>query len=208
MTSVSNSHDPRAIFKSLPAIYDLTITMSQKLPEAAPTQEPDRRRDPRFSCGGMARILCLPSDGSYLPGKLRDLSLGGCGVLIASPLACGALAEILVRVKASSFRALGQIRAVRGPDDVGVKFLQMSAGGQEMLVELVRELARQRAIAKTVEAARRKPDPEFFARQRAAILTTGLLDEQEQEEVERQSQNRLPVSRQALIVDVDLDLFI
>lgn len=200
-------HDRLAILKrSLPA-YDLTTTMPNRTPDSAALQESERRRSPRFSCSGLAQIVCLPSDGILLPGRLRDLSLGGCSVLTAFPLTCGALAEILVRVNASSFRALGEIRAVRGPAEIGMQFLQMSAGGQDMLVELLRELARQHAIARTVQALRREPDPEFFTAPRTALLSADLPAGETVVTFEG-DKSRLTVDRQALIIREDLDLFI
>jgi hypothetical protein len=51
-----------------------------------------------------------------------------------------------------------------------MEFIQLSAGGQEMLVELLRELARQQAIATTLRAARREPGPEQWDEVRAALL--------------------------------------
>ena len=133
-------------------------------------QDDDRRRSPRFSCGGLAKILCLPSDGIYLAGKVRDLSLNGCGIETVSPLECGARAEILLQVSDTSFRAIGQVKAVRGPGGIGMEFIQLSAGGHAMLVELLRELARQQAIATTLRAARREPGPDQWDEIRAALL--------------------------------------
>jgi hypothetical protein len=139
-------------------------------PENEWLQHDDRRRSPRFSCGGLAKILGLPSDGIYLTGKVRDLSLNGCGIETVSSLECGARAEILVQVSDTSFRAIGQVKAVRGPGGIGMEFIQLSSGGQEMLVELLRELARQQAIATTLRAARREPGPEQWDEVRAALL--------------------------------------
>jgi len=116
---VLKPHDQLAILKSSCTAYDLTTTMTVPMPVEMAMQEGERRRDPRFNCGGLTQIICLPSDGIFLPGTIRDLSLGGCGVLTTRPLICGTLAEILVRVEASSFRALGQIRAVRSPAGSG-----------------------------------------------------------------------------------------
>jgi c-di-GMP-binding flagellar brake protein YcgR len=182
--------------------------MPAHVPEETATQEVDRRRSPRFSCAGLAQIICLPSDGIFLPGRIRDLSLGGCSVLAPRSLTCGALTEILVRVNASSFRAVGQIRALHGPSSMGIQFLQMSAGGQDMLVELIRELARQRAIAQTVQAARNEPDAELFIQQRAAVLSIGLPLGETVVSLESGEKKTIAVDRQALIVSADLDLFI
>jgi len=136
----------------------------------ASTENSERRRSPRFSCGGQAKIICLPSDGTLLPGRIRDLSLGGCSVETVSPLGWGARAEVLVQINTSSFRALSQVRALHGPYGIGMQFLHLSPGGQDMLVELIRELARQNAIAGTLRAARREPDQDRWDECRAALL--------------------------------------
>ena len=51
-----------------------------------------------------------------------------------------------------------------------MEFIQLSTGGHDMLVELLRELARQQAIATTLRAARREPGPEQWAEVRAALM--------------------------------------
>ena len=144
--------------------------MQRLNPKKLLLQGDDRRRSPRFSCGGLAKIVCLPSDGVYLAGKVRDLSLNGCGIETVSPFECGARAEILVQVSDVSFRAIGQVKAVRGPGGIGMEFIQISAGGQDMLAELLRELARQQATATTLRAARRESDPAQWKEARAALL--------------------------------------
>ena len=141
--------------------------MQELNPEKLVLQDDDRRRSPRFSCGGLAKIICLPSDGIYLAGRVRDLSSNGCGIETVTPLECGARAEILVQVSDASFRAIGQVKAVRRSGGIGMEFLQLSAGGHDMLVELLRELAKRRAIATTVRAARREPGPEQWDEVRA-----------------------------------------
>jgi hypothetical protein len=109
-------------------------------PEKRLLPDDDRRRSPRFICGGLAKILCLPSDGIYLAGKVRDLSMNGCGIETVSPLECGARAEILLQVSDTSFRAIGQVKAVRGPGGIGMEFIQLSSGGHD----------RQQAITTTL----------------------------------------------------------
>jgi hypothetical protein len=168
----------------------------------------DRRRSPRFACGGQARIVYLPSDGELVAGRLRDLSLGGCGIETVSPLACGTRAELLVRVNASSFRAVGQVRAIRVPFGIGVEFVQLSAGGQDMLVDLVRELERQQAIAKVLRAARRGPDEEVLNRQRTVLLCDHVPILGSAENPEKSEANSRIEVRPSLIIDADLDLYI
>jgi hypothetical protein len=125
----------------------------------------DRRGGPRFSCGGQVTIRCLPSDGIVLPGKIRDLSLGGCCVDTPLPMACGARAELVVCVNAASFRALGEVRALRGHSGACLEFVQLSAGGKGLLADLVTELARLQAVMNDIKSTRREIDPESFRRQ-------------------------------------------
>jgi len=142
--------------KNPPQTHDL-IDMVKRTDE-----DEDRRRSPRFSCGGHAEINCLPSNGILLPGTIRDLSLHGIRVDTALPINCGARAEIVVRVNTASFRAVGEVRAVRGSSGAGLEFVHLSAGGKDMLAGLVTDLARLQAVMNKLKLARREMDAETF----------------------------------------------
>ncbi len=131
------------------------------------TADDERRRSPRFACGGHASISCLPSNGIFLPGKILDLSLGGCCVDSTLPIDSGTRAEIVVRVNAASFRAVGEVRALRGQSGAGMEFVHLSAGGKEMLAGLIRELARLQAIMNELRSVRREMDEESYRKQLA-----------------------------------------
>jgi hypothetical protein len=108
----------------------------------------DRRRVPRFSCSGQAQIACLPLSGALLRGTVRDVGLGGCcieGIETIFRFDLGAPTEILVEVNSWFFRAMAQVRAVRGCSGISMEFVRMSAGGYSMLAELVADLERPRA---------------------------------------------------------------
>jgi hypothetical protein len=122
----------------------------------------ERRRSPRFGCGGYANISRLPSDGIVLPGAIRDLSLGGCSLRTALPIDAGVRAEILLRVNSASFRAVGEVREIRGNSGVGVEFVHLSSGGKDMLADLVTELARLQAIMSKLKGTRREMDAHAF----------------------------------------------
>ncbi len=125
----------------------------------------DRRRSPRFSCSGYARISCLPSDGIFIPGTIRDLSLHGCCVDTTLPIERGVRAEMVVRVNAASFRAVGEVRAIRGRSGAGMEFVQLSAGGKDLLADLVTDLAKLQAVMSKLKSARREMDAESFRKQ-------------------------------------------
>jgi hypothetical protein len=101
----------------------------------------------------------LPSEGMIVPGRVLDLSLGGCGIETGLTLPAGTRAEILLRVNAASIRVVGQVHTPRRPSVIGVEFVLVSAGGKHMLAELIRELARQQAIA-ILRGGRRQHHPE------------------------------------------------
>ncbi len=54
-------------------------------------------------------------------------------------------AEILVRVNAASFRGVGEAKAIRNRYG-GIEFLHLSAGGKDMLADLVAQLADLQAV--------------------------------------------------------------
>ena len=125
----------------------------------------DRRRSSRFSCGGQAKITWLPSNGIFVPGSIRDLSLHGCRIEIPHPIDRGVRAEIVVRVNAASFRAVGEVRAIRGHSGAGIEFVHLSAGGKDLLSDMIAQLAKLHAVMNKIKSARRETDAESFQRQ-------------------------------------------
>ncbi len=147
------------MLKNSRSTYDL-INMAERN-----TANNDRRRSPRFSCDGHAKISRLPSDGISVPGKVLDLSLHGCRVDTTLPIDCGVRVEIVARVNAASFRVVGDVKAIRGRSEACIEFVHLSAGAQEMLADLVAELARLQAVLNDLKSACRDTDPEAFRRQ-------------------------------------------
>lgn len=113
----------------------------------------ERRRTPRFSCGGEARIYSLPSNGVHVPGRLRNLSLGGVCLDTSHAFDLGARAEILVSVNAASFRTLGLVRAAER-SRAGVEFVQMSTGGRDLLADLIAQFERIAAAVNKLRSER------------------------------------------------------
>jgi len=136
----------------------------------------DRRRSPRFCCEGEAKIIRLPWDGLWLPGRIKDLSLGGCCLVTPAGLDCGMCAEIVLRVKTGVFRAVGQVREVRTQSGVGMEFVRMSAGGLEMLQDVIRELARLQAHMDRIKSARKEEQKKLLMEEiKKERLISGLL---------------------------------
>lgn len=135
-----------------------------------------------------------------LPGAIRDLSLGGCYLRTAVPINAGVRAEILVRVNSASFRAIGEVREVRDNSGVGLEFVRLSAGGKEMLSDLVTDLARLQAIMSKLKGTRREMDEQAFreelkrARLQARLLGAQFPDlrrAEGAEDLEESSQEKL-----------------
>jgi len=118
-------------------------------------------------------VICLPSDGVVLPGKIRDLSLGGCSVDTTRAIECGARAEIVARVNAVSFRAVGEVKAIRGGSTACLAFVYLTSGGKELLADMIADLARVQAVMDKLKATRREMDAESFRRE----LEQGRLHE-------------------------------
>jgi hypothetical protein len=77
-------------------------------------------------------------------------------------LDCGTRAEIVLRLKSGVFRAVSEVREARGQSGVGMEFLRLSAGGLEMLQELIRELARLQAHMDRIKSARKEEQKELL----------------------------------------------
>ena len=121
-----------------------------------------RPRNPRFSCGGLAKISVLPSNGIFLSAKILNLSLGGCCVDIPEPIECGARAEIVVHVNSASFRAVGEVKGIRANSEAGIEFVYLSRGGKDLLADLIAELARLQAFINHLKTVRRETEAEAF----------------------------------------------
>ena len=159
--------EPRATYDliDMPERTDAEIDYGDIDCRALDCGNKDRRHSPRFKCGGEAKISRLPSDGIFIPGKIFDLSLGGCCIDTSLPINFGARTEMVVRVNAASFRAVGEVRAIRSRFGAGIKFVDLSAGGKHTLADLVTELARLQAVMNKLKAARREMNAESFRKQ-------------------------------------------
>jgi hypothetical protein len=181
----------------------------------------DRRRNQRFACAGEVKISRLPSDGIFVPARILDLSLGGCRVDINLPMDRGVRTELLVRVKDATFRAVGEVKAIRGSSMAGIEFVRLGGSGKDILAELVEELARRQAAMKKLRSVPRDIEAREFrahieeGKARAQTLSRGLPSfngalpsESETEELEPMSdpdaEARKIVEAPPLVLTVDL----
>jgi hypothetical protein len=147
-------------------------------PAKGKEQPDERRRSPRFSCGGYVEITWLPSSGIYVPGKIRDLSLEGCCVDTELPVDGCTRAEIIVRTKSNSFRAIGEVRTIRSGLGAGLEFVRLSAGGKGLLKDLMADLAKVQAAIDKLKSGSIESDAELLLQElkyrklRAEMLRT------------------------------------
>jgi PilZ domain len=173
----------------------------------------DRRRSPRFACGGRARISLLPSDGTFVFGSLRNLSLGGVCLDSDYRMNPGERTEVLVSVNAASFRTIGLVKAIEN-SRACVEFVHMSAGSKGMLADLVAQISRLQAVMAKLRAARVETETDLLRQLESAGVRTamynripwiGRASSEANAEAEsapvRESEQRLPTP---LLIRVDL----
>ncbi len=72
----------------------------------------------------------------------------------------GARMEVLVRVNAASFRAAALVRGQRDLSGTCLEFVQISAGAQDVLADLLARLAKMQALNRRLRASRLDKDAE------------------------------------------------
>jgi c-di-GMP-binding flagellar brake protein YcgR len=146
-----------------PAALDRQPSLRSVSPAAAlkpaekpepPTRPRDRRSHGRHAVDTSANLL-LVTTGISMPGRIVNLSLGGCRIRTEERFNVG----IYVRVEATfylhglPFRVGGVSQAILDRNTIGVRFLDMSERRREQLTELIAEIAE----ANSCEAAAKVP---------------------------------------------------
>jgi|SRR5579862_5532304 hypothetical protein len=167
----------------------------------------DRRRVPRYSCGGMAQISSLPLYGSLLTVKVRDLGLGGCCIECAENiplLDLGTRAEIVVNVNSWFFRARAHVKSIRGLSGISMEFTRMSAGASSMLADLIADLHRSRQPLSWNSGNRQSSN---MPRQRDSVAIEGTVMPHDTEEAFGISHSQRGVCRLRPAANL-LDIFV
>lgn len=102
----------------------------------------ERRKEPRYLCFGQVKLNRLP--GAILPGRIIDLSLGGCLIAMQrpAPVSQGSIVELTIQTRGTALRMIGVITFVgrQAPRWMGISFEKMSKRGQLQLAEVIAEL--------------------------------------------------------------------
>ncbi|MGA9529916.1 MAG: PilZ domain-containing protein [Terriglobales bacterium] len=136
----------------------------------------DRRRNPRFVCGGCATIYHVPFNGTSISASLRNVSVGGLCLDMASPVDPGARTEVVLRVNASSFRAAALVKGQTGVSGTSLEFVQISAGGKDVLEELLERLAKVQALNRRLRSSRVDEDTRRMLSEKKKFRVVGVGD--------------------------------
>lgn len=113
---------------------------------ARPVQR-ERRAQQRHSVDTSV-VIHMVRAGAQLPGRILDLSAGGCRIRVAEPFPVGIYTRVEVEfyVEGLPFRLAGVVQAIhdRARFLVGIRFLDMSQRKREQLEQLMAELAEHR----------------------------------------------------------------
>jgi c-di-GMP-binding flagellar brake protein YcgR len=114
-----------------------------------PKRDVELRRSPRLQCSGHAGIQLLPVYEKPCPGKIINLSMGGCLVALKTPLdlVMNETVELLFSVNQMPFRVRGKVRSIRSEILIGFQFSHVSnrvrARLEDLIKELIEHLAKQ-----------------------------------------------------------------
>ena len=172
----------------------------------------DRRRSPRFNCGGRAKIYCLPFDGNAIfSGTLRNLSSGGICLAMGPPFEPGSLMEVVVQVSTASFRAAAVVRGQRDPSATSLEFVQISAGAKDVLEDVLVRLARLQALNRRLRSQRMDAETERVLAESQRSRVWAGAGRSANAEVHRETKSsNLPIEREiAEILPelLEIDLF-
>jgi c-di-GMP-binding flagellar brake protein YcgR len=101
----------------------------------------ERRKEPRHKVDGSA-ILHLLTLGIKMPGRVLDLSLGGCALRTVDPFVLGIYrrVEVEFQIEGLPFRLAGVTQSIHDRNTIGIRFLNLSERKREQVLQLIEEL--------------------------------------------------------------------
>jgi hypothetical protein len=123
----------------------------------------ERRAAERHSVDATA-VICLVNLGIRLPGRIQNLSPGGCRIRTNERFSVGIYVRVEVdfHLEGMPFRLPGVIQAIIDKHTIGVRFLDLSERKREqlrLLIEELREIAAYEGEAAELETKQRDDLP-------------------------------------------------
>jgi hypothetical protein len=112
----------------------------------------ERRRHPRCSCAGGARIWENGMEHA-VAARLNEISMGGCYLEIMSPMRIGTALRMELEIGGRTLHVEGIVRTSHPMMGMGIEFTRMKAVEAEKLHRMVGELGGEVAPASTTEPA-------------------------------------------------------
>jgi hypothetical protein len=164
-----------------PDTYEPPISPPVEPIRAAPARGPwagrERRQFARHACRIEAELTTI--DGSItLPGKITDISLGGCYVEMLSPLPIGAAIQLAFNLEDSAVRLSGGVCSSQMGLGMGVAFTAMSPDQFEKLRQFAPPSAthvktESHSVGTPAAASPRVPQPRIAAPQASSHSYSG-----------------------------------
>jgi hypothetical protein len=107
------------------------------MPSSIPIQ-PERRRTPRHTFGGVAEVTSAQS-GKYLVAITAEISRLGCFVKAMTPFASGEAVNVKITYSGRAFSAPGRVIYVLPAKGMGITFGAIPADGQLVLDDWIAE---------------------------------------------------------------------
>ena len=102
----------------------------------------DRRYAIRYPFAADAVLIDLET-GTQSNGVTSDISLGGCFICTARPLALKSRARVTLSRKGQSVEGLAVVRIVKARVGMGIEFIDIESAGHDLLARWIDQL-RQR----------------------------------------------------------------
>ena len=114
---------------------------SSEISAKSPAARTSRRFEPRHEVETSA-VIHLINLAADVPGRILDLSLGGCHIRTERRFPVGVFrrVEVEFRIEGLPFRLGGVTQAIYDPFNVGIRFLDLSDRKREQLLQLIAEI--------------------------------------------------------------------
>lgn len=126
----------------------------------------ERRQFARHHCR-IEALVTVESDSVEMPGKITDISLGGCYVEMLSPLPDGTPIRITLSPREGTLKLSGKVCSSQTGFGMGIAFTGMGPEDFEKLRKLAPPAAEEKPVAKTPQS-QPAPQPQITAASESA----------------------------------------